>query len=67
MGTTKVKMPSFLIDRVYIYPLCTSELVLKDRIEFFAICIIYKEHSREEVKSFHLCEKLETQAVIQFI
>lgn len=30
--------------------MCTGELVLKDRMQCFAICISYKEHSWEEVR-----------------
>lgn len=52
---------------IYTLHMCTSELVFKGRMQSFAACIIYKEHSWEEIKSSHLSEKLETKVVIKLI
>lgn len=41
-----------LIGCIYTLHMCTGELVLKDRMQCFAICMIYKEHSWEEVRVF---------------
>lgn len=52
---------------VYIHPSYAHKWTsLKDRMQYFATCIIYKEHSWEEFKGFFI-KKLETEAVIQFI
>lgn len=52
---------------IYTLHTCTSELVLKGRMQSSATCIIYKEHSWEEMKSSHSSMKLETKVVIKLI
>lgn len=69
MGATRVKNASIWNWQGVGIPFLRVQVqqFLKAEWIYFAACIIYKEHSWEEIKSSHLSEKLVIKVVIKLI